>query len=166
MMDSQWGNLYFKGGTSGNSFAIHDSSNNRALSVYNNGTNSVDVNNGAVTLKNGSGTVQLKSATSGTGTITFPSTSGSSGQLLATDGSGNTSWATPTIVSATNFHIGTGSTSSGSLTYDSSCSNATSGIISNTGISQALPSNPKGYLTLTIQGQGVVAVPFYDQTFT
>jgi len=48
----------------------------------------------------GSGTasVLLKAASSGTTTITFPSTSGSSGQVLSTDGSGNLSW---TSVSAT-----------------------------------------------------------------
>jgi hypothetical protein len=45
-----------------------------------------------------SASVLLKAASSGTTTITFPSTSGSSGQVLSTDGSGNLSW---TSVSAT-----------------------------------------------------------------
>lgn len=166
MMDSQWGNLYFKGGYYGNTFAIVDKNGNRCLDVYNNGTNKVSINSGSLGLADGTGSTVLKSASSGSAqTIVFPSSAGSAGDFLKTDGAGNTTWGNVSVVSATNFHIGTGSAASGSLTYDSSCSNATSGIISNTGIAQALPSNPKGYLTLTIQGQGTVAVPFYDQTF-
>jgi hypothetical protein len=46
----------------------------------------------------GSASVTLKAASSGTTTLTFPSSAGSNGQYLSTDGSGNLSWAT---VSAT-----------------------------------------------------------------
>jgi hypothetical protein len=46
----------------------------------------------------GSASVTLKAASSGTTTLIFPSSAGSNGQYLSTDGSGNLSWAT---VSAT-----------------------------------------------------------------
>ena len=73
-------------------------------SVYADGT--IDLKNtggsgkGVKLTYGGSGTasVLLKAASSGTTTITFPSTSGSNGNVLSTDGSGNLSW---TSVSAT-----------------------------------------------------------------
>jgi hypothetical protein len=42
----------------------------------------------------GTASVTLKAASSGTTTLTFPSSAGSNGQYLSTDGSGNLSWAT------------------------------------------------------------------------
>lgn len=49
---------------------------------------SIDINN------TNAGKVTLNSPVSGTTTITFPSTAGSSGQALTTDGAGNLSFAT------------------------------------------------------------------------
>lgn len=125
------------------------------------------LNTTTLTVRNNSGNYcNISANATGNSTVVLPGSNGTSGQLLATDGTGNTSWSTPTIVSATAFHIGTGTASSGTLTYDSACSNASTGIISALGASQAVPTNPKGWLTLTIAGQGTVAVPFFDQFFT
>lgn len=158
-------------GARGNFLSLNIVKNNTAGNVIGDVTSfTVDddsqINTQQVILKSNAGySALLNPSSSGNASFTFPPSNGSSGQMLSTNGSGVTSWATPTIVSATSFHVGTGSTSSGSLTYDCACSSAASGIISTLGASQAVPTNPKGWMTLTIAGQGTVAVPFFDQTF-
>lgn len=165
MMDAAWGNLQFKGGYYGNTFAIADQYGNRCLDVYNNGTNKVSINSGSIGLADGTGSTVLKSASSGSAqTIVFPSSAGSSGNFLKTDGAGNTTWGDVSVVSATDFHIGDGLPFSGTFTYDGTYSNASSAIVTS-GSAQTLPSNPLGYICLTIAGQGTVAIPYYTQSF-
>lgn len=74
-----------------------------------------------------SGTTTLKApAVAGSTTISFPTTAGSSGDVLTTDGAGNTSWAVPSI-------SGVGAGVVGNLAvYDTATTVAGSGLISHT----------------------------------
>lgn len=49
----------------------------------------------SIQLRRGTGNITLVSATTGSYSLTFPSTAGSSNQVLTTDGSGTLSWTTP-----------------------------------------------------------------------
>jgi parallel beta-helix repeat protein len=62
------------------------------------------INTGQLTIHNNSGNyAQLNSSGSGNSIFTFPSTTGSNGNLLQTDGAGNSSWAT--YLSATTVNL-------------------------------------------------------------
>jgi hypothetical protein len=76
------------------------------LFVVGNGTGTSARSNALTILKNGNTTVGGSLSINGNGTnasVTFPLVRGTIGQVLTTDGSGGTSWATPSAGGLTNF---------------------------------------------------------------
>lgn len=123
---------------------------------------------GAATVATG----QLKLAGTTSGTVTFsvldaagtwtmklPSTGGSSGQFLSTDGSGNTSWASPsgsgTVSSGTagqlTYYGSTGTTASGNANANISSGALTLGQANSTIGQLILEGSTSGALTITPQ---------------
>jgi hypothetical protein len=85
------------------------------LFVVGNGTGTSARSNALTILKNGNTTVGGSLSINGNGTnasVTFPLGRGTIGQVLTTDGSGGTSWATPSAGGLTNF-------TESNYTYDS-----------------------------------------------
>jgi hypothetical protein len=91
------------------------------LFVVGNGASDVTKSNALTILKNANTTIGGSLTINGNGTntnITFPSSRGSNGQVLTTDGSGNTSWATPSVsqwtTSGSNIYYNSGNVGIGS----------------------------------------------------
>ena len=80
-------------------------------------------NSTVITLDDSSGTISFAT---GTGLYTFPTTNGSNGQVLTTNGSGTLSWSTPTGITRSINNIST-TTSAGSAANTDYVYNVTSG---------------------------------------
>lgn len=105
----------------------------------------------------------------------LPTTVGSSGQVLTTDGTGLLSFqntnSTFTTMSAATGTITSLTTTTGNITnltstnprFDSARYTG-SGAISTLGLAQALPSNPQGYVAINLGGT-IYAIPYFQQGF-
>jgi len=109
-----------------------------------------------------SGTVSIKTAVAaGTWVMTLPSATGTSGQVLQTDGTGVTSWASPTLGTVTSV-AGTGTvngislsgtvTSSGSLTLSGTLSSIANSALTNSSVTIGSTSVALGATAATVAG--------------
>jgi len=137
--------LYVNGGSLGN--LANTGSGNNVLATSPTLTTPIIGSAGFTLNGSSSGTTIVKAnATAGSWTLTLPSSAGTSGYLLSTDGSGNTSWTTPSPY--------TGTVTSVSQTF-------TGGLISVSGS----PITTSGTLALTVAGTSG-GIPYFSSSST
>jgi len=137
--------LYVNGGSLGN--LANTGSGNNVLATSPTLTTPIIGSAGFTLNGSSSGTTIVKAnATAGSWTLTLPSSAGTSGYLLSTDGSGNTSWTAPSPY--------TGTVTSVSQTF-------TGGLISVSGS----PITTSGTLALTVAGTSG-GIPYFSSSST